>query len=236
MKTLIDTLNSKKRLSHKNWLRLLSSYQPEDVQYAAELARGLSQKQFGTAIYFRGIIEFTNYCKNDCYYCGLRCSAKSTIRYRLTKEQILGCCQDGYALGYQTFVLQGGEDPYYTDERVCELVHSIKKTFPDVAVTLSLGERSRESFQSMFDAGADRYLLRHETAAKPHYEKLHPQSMSFDHRNELPAGAEGNRVPNGLRHDGWVTLSDHGQPGRGYAVHRGFSTAYDRHWPVSPTP
>lgn len=182
MKTLIDTLNSKKRLSHENWLRLLSSYQPEDARYAAELARGLSQKQFGTAVYFRGIIELTNYCKNDCYYCGLRCSAKSTIRYRLTKEQILGCCQDGYALGYRTFVLQGGEDPYYTEERVCELVHSIKITFPDVAVTLSLGERSRESFQSMFDAGADRYLLRHETAAKPHYEKLHPQSMSFDHR------------------------------------------------------
>lgn len=182
MKTLIDTLNSKKKLSQKNWLRLLSSYQPEDVQYAAELARGLAQKQFGKAIYFRGIIEFTNYCRNDCYYCGLRCSAKSTIRYRLTKEQILGCCQDGYAMGYRTFVLQGGEDPYYTDERVCELVSSIKKTFSDVAVTLSLGERSRESFKSMFDAGADRYLLRHETATKLHYEKLHPQSMSFDHR------------------------------------------------------
>jgi len=182
MTALINELNSKKKLSRAQWIELFSAYDDESVRYAADLARNTSLGIFGRDIYFRGIIEFTNFCKNDCLYCGLRRSALGTERYRLSAEQIMECCREGYSLGCRTFVLQGGEDPYYTDERVCALVREIKYTFPDTAVTLSLGERSRQSYERLFQSGADRYLLRHETASKEHYEKLHPKSMSFEKR------------------------------------------------------
>lgn len=182
MKALIDELKTTKRLSKDNWVRLFSAYSPDDVQYAASAARAIAQKCFGRDIYFRGIIEFTNYCRNDCRYCGLRQSAAHTTRYRLSLVQIMDCCREGYELGYRTFVLQGGEDGYYTDERVSVLIRSMKEAFPDAAVTLSLGERSLESYRKLFEAGADRYLLRHETASKAHYQKLHPETMSFDNR------------------------------------------------------
>lgn len=130
----------------------------------------------------RGLIEITNHCKNDCLYCGIRRSRRGVDRYRLDKNQILECCQQGYSLGFRTFVMQGGEDAWFTDERLCDIVSSIRNQFPDCAITLSMGERSRESYQLLFDAGADRYLLRHETADKAHYEKLHPKEMSFDNR------------------------------------------------------
>ena len=120
--------------------------------------------------------------RNDCYYCGIRRSNKNAVRYRLSEEQILDCCKTGYALGFRTFVLQGGEDPYYTDERMCKIVREIKKNYPDCAVTLSLGERGKESFKKLFEAGADRYLLRHETANPGHYKKLHPPEMSYENR------------------------------------------------------
>ena len=132
----------------------------------------------------RGLIEFTNYCRNDCYYCGIRCSNKKANRYRLSEEDILACCEEGDRLGFRTFVLQGGEDPYYTDDRIASMVREIKKRYPEHAVTLSIGERERESYERFFEAGADRYLLRHETANDTHYRKLHPESMSLAHRKQ----------------------------------------------------
>lgn len=137
---------------------------------------------YGNKIYIRGLIEFTNYCKNNCYYCGIRCANTKAERYRLSLEQILSCCETGWNLGFRTFVLQGGEDPYFTDEKVCQIVREIKERYPDCAVTLSIGEKSEESYQAYFDAGADRYLLRHETADEIHYRKLHPEQMSLLNR------------------------------------------------------
>ena len=132
----------------------------------------------------RGLIEFTNYCKNDCLYCGIRKSNGNAHRYRLSEEDILNCCKEGYDLGFRTFVLQGGEDGYYTDERIIHLIRMIKEQYPDCAITLSIGEKSKESYQSYFDAGADRYLLRHETYNHEHYRQLHPPNLSPGHRQQ----------------------------------------------------
>ncbi|MDR0878221.1 MAG: [FeFe] hydrogenase H-cluster radical SAM maturase HydE [Treponema sp.] len=147
-------------------------------------ARKVREEYYRTDVYFRGLIEFTNYCKNDCFYCGIRAGNQSIERYRLTLEQILNSCRVGDLLGYQTFVLQGGEDPYFTDERILEIVENIRKTYPDHAITLSIGERSRESYEAFFRAGANRYLLRHETANEEHYQKMHPRSMSLQNRKQ----------------------------------------------------
>lgn len=148
----------------------------EELRSAAQQT---AQAVYGNKIYIRGLIEFTNYCKNDCYYCGIRKSNRAVDRYRLEKETILACCQQGYQLGFRTFVLQGGEDMFFTDDYVCDIVSSIKANHPDCAVTLSIGERSRDSYQRFYDAGADRYLLRHETANEHHYALLHPEKMSL---------------------------------------------------------
>lgn len=139
---------------------------------------------YGTDVYIRGLIEFTNYCKNNCFYCGIRAGNKNAVRYRLTEEEILDCCAEGYSLGFRTFVLQGGEDSYFTDEKVCRIVSSIREKYPDCAITLSIGEKPRDSYKAYFNAGANRYLLRHETATGEHYNKLHPSSMSLDLRKE----------------------------------------------------
>lgn len=179
---LIDKLNREKKLSHTEWTALLSGYTPQDASYAAELARTIAKTHFGNQIYFRGIIEFSNICKNDCLYCGIRRSNGNVERYRLTEAEILECCREGYSLGYRTFVLQSGEDGYFTDERLCRLIQSIRTRHPDCAVTLSIGERSRESYEALYNAGAERFLLRHETASQPHYALLHPEDMSFSHR------------------------------------------------------
>lgn len=144
----------------------------------------LRQYYYGKKVYFRGLIEFSSYCKNDCYYCGLRCSNLQARRYRLSEAEILACCQNGYELGFRTFVLQSGEDRFYTDERLGAIVAEIKRRFPDCAVTLSCGERSYESYQQLFAAGADRYLLRHETADEAHYRKLHPAELSLKNRKQ----------------------------------------------------
>lgn len=146
---------------------------------AADIRR---RENYGDEVYIRGLIEFTNYCRNNCYYCGIRRSNRNAERYRLTKEEILICCDEGYKLGFRTFVMQGGEDPYYTDEMICNIVSEIKRRYPDCAVTLSIGEKSRGSYRSFYDAGADRYLLRHETADPAHYGKLHPAEMSLENR------------------------------------------------------
>ena len=156
----------------------------EEREILFSKAREISQAVFGKTVYLRGLIEFTNYCKNDCYYCGIRLSNKNASRYRLTREEILSCCDKGEELGFRTFVLQGGEDPYYTDDRICELVRAIKEKHPTCAVTLSIGEKSYESYQRYFEAGAERYLLRHETANEEHYAMLHPASLSGAHRKQ----------------------------------------------------
>ncbi len=140
------------------------------------------EKIYGKDVYVRGLIEFTNYCKNDCYYCGIRRSNLKAHRYRLTRGEILACCDEGYKLGYRTFVLQGGEDLSYSDDDICGIVSSIKESHPDCAVTLSIGEKSRETYLKYYSAGTDRYLLRHETADNEHYSKLHPANMSPDNR------------------------------------------------------
>ena len=133
-------------------------------------------------VYIRGLIEFTNYCKNNCYYCGIRCGNKNVNRYRLSEDEILDCAKKGYKLGFRTFVLQGGEDPYFTDDKICSIVSSLRNKYPDCAITLSIGEKSYDSYKAYFEAGANRYLLRHETANEEHYSKLHPQDMSFKNR------------------------------------------------------
>ncbi len=140
------------------------------------------KKFYGNSVYVRGLIEFTNYCRNNCKYCGIRGGNVNVSRYRLTKEQILECCRTGYELGFRTFVLQGGDDPQITDDEICDIVSAIKSEYPDCAVTLSIGERSRDVYKAYFDAGTDRYLLRHETADNGHYNKLHPKEMSFEIR------------------------------------------------------
>ncbi len=139
---------------------------------------------YGDEVFLRGLIEFTNYCKNDCYYCGICKSNRHIIRYRLSKEDILSCCREGYELGYRTFVLQGGEDPYFTDDRICDIVSAIRDNYPDCAVTLSIGEKTKESYKRYFDVGAERYLLRHETTNDAHYKMLHPENMSSKNRKQ----------------------------------------------------
>lgn len=153
-------------------------------QLLLDLARQISTETFGNRIYIRGLIEISSYCKNDCYYCGIRRGNCHAQRYRLTKEEILKCCQIGYGLGFRTFVLQGGEDTYFNDDRMVDIVSAIRQGYPDCAITLSIGERSYESYKRLYDAGANRYLLRHETADPVLYGKLHPKEMSLDKRKE----------------------------------------------------
>lgn len=184
---LIDRLEKEHSLSLEEYKYLIEHRTPESAEYIAKKAVDQRQKVYGNAVYIRGLIEISNICKNNCLYCGIRRDNTACSRYRLTEDDILACCQEGYGLGFRTFVLQGGEDPYFTDELLCNLIKEIKKNYPDCAVTLSLGERTRESYQRLFDAGADRYLLRHETADKEHYERLHPENMSFEKRMQCLA-------------------------------------------------
>ena len=179
---LIDRLAVEHRLDLKEYEELVEGFTPEIAAYAAGRAVELRTRVYGTDVYIRGLIEISSYCKNDCLYCGLRRSNRMAERYRLDAEEILACCDAGYELGFRTFVLQGGEDAASTDEVACGIVSSIKEAHPDCALTLSLGERNRGSYQALFDAGADRYLLRHETADPAHYARLHPADLSWDRR------------------------------------------------------
>ena len=181
-KELILRLCEQRTLTKQEWVSLLTGFTDEDRAFAAETARGISRNHFGNRVFIRGIIEFSNYCKNDCLYCGIRRSNPNAQRYRLTDDEILECCAEGYEIGYRTFVRQSGEDLTYTAERIAALVRRIKASFPDCAVTLSLGEKEYEEYAMMREAGADRYLLRHETANAAHYAKLHPEKMSYAHR------------------------------------------------------
>lgn len=188
---LIKQLHQTHSLEKEQWEQLFRDYTAEDVSYAVTLAQETAIAHFGKKIYFRGIIEFTNFCKNDCYYCGIRKSNHQCQRYRLLPEDILECCREGYENGFRTFVLQGGEDGWFTDDRLCELIREIKNRYSDCAVTLSVGERSLESYRRLREAGADRYLLRHETADSVHYRQLHPEPQSIENRirclNDLKA-------------------------------------------------
>ena len=178
VKLLIDKLLQTSVLQKEEWMFLLSERDPELMEYAGEKARQVSLQHFENKVFARGLIEFTNYCKNNCFYCGIRAGNKKAVRYRLTKEEILTCCQIGNDLGFRTFVLQGGEDPYFTDEKLLEIITAIKEKYPDNALTLSFGERSYASYLAFRNAGADRYLLRHETANPEHYRQLHPKNLS----------------------------------------------------------
>jgi len=182
MKQLIDQLARERDLPDEALLSLIRCETPETEEYLAQTAAAVRQKHYGKDVYIRGLIEFTNYCKNDCLYCGIRRSNQKAQRYRLSEEDILECCRHGYELGFRTFVLQGGEDPYFTRERMVRIVSSIKHKFPDCALTLSVGEKSREEYEAYFAAGADRYLLRHETACPCHYAKLHPAELTLAER------------------------------------------------------
>lgn len=181
---LINKLEKKRTLTLDEYETLIVNRNEEYARILAEKALAAKQRIYKNAVFIRGLIEISSYCKNDCLYCGIRRSNRNCERYRLTKEQILSCCDEGYPLGFRTFVLQGGEDLHFTDDFICSVVDEIKHRYPDCAVTLSLGERSRESYKRFFDSGADRYLLRHETADKEHYEKLHPANLSFENRME----------------------------------------------------
>lgn len=201
-KKIIDKIDKKEKISYKDALTLLSSFEYDNdlnkkkldkkekieikelKKYLREQARDKADKVFGKYIFMRGLIEFTNYCKNDCIYCGIRKSNKNVERYRLNKKEILECCKIGYDIGFRTFVLQGGEDIFFNIERMSNIARAIKKEFPDCALTLSIGEKEEEYYKELKNNGANRFLLRHETADSEHYSKLHPKYMSLENRKE----------------------------------------------------
>ena len=181
---LIDILDNEESLHEEDYAALIKGISSPLSEYACSRAERKRKLYFGNSIYVRGLIEISNYCKNDCFYCGIRKSNRKCSRYRLTKEEILECCSIGYKIGMRTFVLQGGEDGFYTDEVMADIISSVKQLYQDCAITLSIGERSKESYEILFKSGADRYLLRHETACSGHYRFLHPDTMSLEERME----------------------------------------------------
>ena len=211
LEKIIQKLETKHSLSKKEYLALILNRTPELTELLREKAVAVRKSIYGNKVFIRGLIEFTNICKNDCYYCGIRKSNSSCKRYRLTRQQILSCVEEGYQLGFRTFVLQGGEDPYFNDEKLFDIVSTIKSLHPDSAVTLSLGERSRKSYEKLKLAGADRYLLRHETAVNSHYKKLHPKYQKLSVRK---------RCLRNLKDLGYAT-------GAGFMVGSPFQTAKD---------
>lgn len=187
MQLILDNFINNKDANDSELAMLIETDLDTDSELSIALrekADKIRQSIYGKNVYIRGLIEFTNYCKNNCYYCGIRCGNVKVNRYRLTKEEILECCREGYELGFRTFVLQGGEDMYYTDDIICDIVSSIRTLYTDVAITLSIGEKSKESYEAYYKAGANRYLLRHETATDEHYRRLHPKELAFETRKK----------------------------------------------------
>ena len=182
MKHLVDTLRERHELVPYQYKALLMMRDPNDVEYLMSQARKVSQDQFGTGIYLRGLIELSNVCRNDCLYCGIRCSNRDVTRYTLTREQVVASCEQGYQLGFRTFVLQGGEWSEERSQWIADIIAAIRQGWPDCAITLSLGEHPRETYALWREAGADRYLLRHETHNERLYSLLHPQGMTLQHR------------------------------------------------------
>ena len=237
MQALVDKLYKQHILTADEFHLLLAHYQDAKLcEFLFSCARAVSNMHFGNKIYIRGLIEISNYCQNNCYYCGIRAGNRHVQRYRLSKEEILSCCRQGYALGFRTFVLQGGEDPYYTDDTLCEIVSAIKAMYSDCAVTLSLGERTRESYQRLYESGADRYLLRHETADPLHYSRLHPKNLSltkrisclFDLKEIGYQTGTGFPIPDKCHaHTGFTVYSKTVAPnGRDWAVHPTHANAF----------
>lgn len=181
---LIDRLEQTQTLTREEWIQLIQNRTPDVSEYLFEKARSIRIRHYGRDIYIRGLIEFTNYCRNDCYYCGIRKSNQNAVRYRLSEDEILACCAEGWRLGFRTFVLQGGEDGWYTPDRMVSILSSIRKNWPECAITLSVGELPYEVYHRFREAGADRYLLRHETYDTAHYRKLHPPRLSAEHRQQ----------------------------------------------------
>lgn len=184
MISLIDKLQKTHTLSKEEYVYLIENRNTDILKYLYKKADEVKRSIYGKDVYIRGLIEISNFCKNDCFYCGIRNSNKNISRYRLTKSDILPCCSEGYKLGFRTFVLQGGEDDFFTDDILCDIIESIKENHPDCAVTLSLGEREKASYRRLYLSGADRYLLRHETAQDCHYRRLHPPILSLEKRKE----------------------------------------------------
>ncbi len=182
MKDLIDQLRAKHKLAPEGYRALLTMRDPQDVEYLMEQAREVAQARFGKGIFVRGLIELTNVCRNDCLYCGIRRSNSNVSRYTLTREQVLDSCEQGYKIGFRTFVLQGGEWGEERSTWIAELIRDIRQRWPECAITLSLGEHTRETYAMWRKAGADRYLLRHETHNKRLYSLLHPEGMTIQHR------------------------------------------------------
>lgn len=182
MKQLVERLVSEHKLDAEGFSSLLASRDSDTFNLLRENAAEVTLRRFGSRVYIRGLIEVTNYCRNNCLYCGIRRDNRQVHRYRLSDEDILGCCEAGYELGFRTFVLQGGEDGALTDRRLVPLVSKMHSRYPDCAITLSLGERPEESYQALYDAGARRYLLRHEAASRELYEQIHPAEMSWHNR------------------------------------------------------
>ena len=184
MKNLIDKLEETHSLTNEEFVLLLSHTSEPLSEYLFEKSGKMTQKYFGNRIYTRGLIEFTNHCNSNCLYCGIRRANSNIDRYRLSKDEIMDCCREGYSLGFRTFVLQGGEDSFYTDSKMIDIISTIKESYPDCALTLSIGEKSKATYKAFYDAGADRYLLRHETANEDHYNKLHPKIQTLQSRKE----------------------------------------------------
>lgn len=179
---IIEHIRDTRDITRTELEQILTTEDKDSIDLLRSTAREVASSIYGNKIFIRGLVELTSYCKNDCLYCGLRRSNRDAVRYRLSEEQVYACCDNGYRLGFRTFVLQGGEDAWFNDERLCRIVSTIHERHPDCAITLSMGERSRESYQALFDAGANRYLLRHETADEEHYARLHPAEMVWQHR------------------------------------------------------
>lgn len=184
IRELTERLIATGELTKEEYAFLLKHITEEETEILKQEANRLRKKYYGNKIFVRGLIEYTNYCKNDCYYCGIRASNKNADRYRLSEEELLSCCEQGYQLGFRTFVLQGGEDPYFTDEKMVSIIKEIKTRYADCALTLSIGEKSKESYLAFRQAGAERYLLRHETADEEHYRTLHPENLTLKNRKK----------------------------------------------------
>ena len=179
---LIKKLRDEKKLSREEFRQLLTTMTEDDEEYLYQNAREVREEHYGKDVYIRGLIEFSNYCRRDCLYCGIRASNKECRRYRLTPDQIMECADTGYELGFRTFVMQGGEDMTFTDDDMCGIIKALKDKYPDCAVTLSIGERERSSYERYFKSGADRFLLRHESITPEHYSKLHTTSQTIETR------------------------------------------------------